>query len=169
MYFIKYQPLKSRLHSRSITEREALPYLVIFSALTALSGAPVPTTGFNIWDALSTVISIVLAITGILYAYSQNGGRTGYDLIQKYVVLGWVVSFRFILVGVPTMIVVTIVGTSLGLTSYDSHGWFNVAVRAVLEAILYQRIGRHIRDTRKQTSEPSVPGCPPQGVGSPEP
>jgi hypothetical protein len=147
MYFIKYQPLKDQLRSRSVTDREALPYLVAFSALTAfVCGIPL-VDGFNRWDAISTFVSVMLAIGGIIYAYHQNGGPAGNDLIQKYVVLGWVVSFRFILGAIPAIVAVMIVGDLMGLLSWDSTGPFDVACTFVFEAILYQRIGRHIRDT----------------------
>ena len=100
----------------------------------------------------------MLAIGGIVYAYHQNGGRTGNDLIQKCVILGWVVSFRFMLIAVPAMIVLMIVGNLMGLVSSDSTGPFDVLGVFVFEVILYQRIGRHIRDTRNMNSEPT-PHC----------
>jgi hypothetical protein len=158
MYFIKYQPLKNQLRCRSVTDREALPYLAIFAALTALVGAIPLTDGFNHWDAISAFFSVMLAIGGIIYAYHQNGGRTGNDLIQKYVILGWIVSFRFMLIVIPTMIILMIVGDLMGLVSLDSTGPFDVLGVFVFEAILYQRIGRHIRDTRNMSSEPT-PHC----------
>lgn len=153
MYFIKYQPLKNQLRCRSVTDREALPYLAIFAALTAFVGAIPLTDGFNHWDAMSAFFSVVLAIGGVVYAYQQNGGRTGNDLIQKYVILGWVVSFRFMLIAIPAMIVLMIVGDLLGLVSWDSTGPIDVLGVFVFEVILYQRIGRHIRDTRSMNSE----------------
>lgn len=162
MYFVKYQPLKDQLRSRSVTDREALPYLAIFAALTALAGAFPLTDGFNRWDAISAFFSVVLAIGGIVYAYHQNGGRTGNDLIQKYVILGWVVTFRFILIALPTMFVLTFVGAMIGLFSWHSTGPFGVVCVFAFEVILYQRIGRHIRDTRSRSSEPS-----PRPDGSP--
>jgi len=155
MYFLKYQPLKNQLRCRSVTDREALPYLAIFAALTALVGAIPLTDGFNHWDAISAFISVVLAIGGIVYAYHQNGGRTGNDLIQKYVILGWVVAFRFMLIAIPTMIALMFVGDLMGLVVWDSTGPFDVLGVFVFEVILYQRIGRHIRDTRNMSSEPT--------------
>lgn len=156
MYFIKYHPLKEKLRDRSVTDREALPYLVIFAACTALVGAIPLTGGFNHWDAVSACSSVVLAIGGIVYAYHQNGGRIGNDLIQKYVILGWVVSFRFLLIAIPAVIALMIVGDLMGLVSWDSTGPFDALCAFVFEVILYQRIGRHIRDTRNRSSEPAI-------------
>jgi len=167
MYFIKYLPLKDQLRCRSVTDREALPYLATFAALTALVGAIPLTDGFNHWDAISAFFSVVLAIGGIVYAYHQNGGRAGNDLIQKYVILGWVVSFRFLLIAIPTIIVLMIVGDLMGLLSWDSTGPFDASCIFAFEFILYQRIGRHIRDTRNRSSEPPPPPYGSPAAGSP--
>lgn len=157
MYFIKYQPLKEQLRLRSVTDRDALPYLVIDAALTSLVCALPLIDGFNYWDAISATLSVVLAIGGIIYAYRQNGGQTGYDLIQKYVIIGWVVSFRFMIIAIPVITALMIVGHMMDFVSLDSTGPYNVIFALVFEVILYQRIGRHIRDTRDRSSEHAPP------------
>ena len=167
MYFIKYEPLKTLLRARSLGDREALPYLVLFAGLTALVGGLPAKDGFNIWDTTSVVLSVILAIAGVAYAYYQNGAGEGYDLIQKYVVLGWVVAVRFIIIAVPVAVALVALGDFMGLVSYDSTGWFDVAVIALFEAFLYQRIGRHIRDTRGISSEQGGGGYGSPAAGSP--
>lgn len=148
MYFIRYHPLKLNLRQRAVTDREALPYLVVFAGLTALVTAFPMIDRFTAWDAVSGILSIATAVGGILYAYRQNGGRRGYDLIQKYVILGWVVCVRFALVSIPLLLALFFAGDVYGLIPPDSTGGFAVAVIFVGEVVLYQRIGRHIRDTR---------------------
>lgn len=71
----------------------------------------------------------------------------GFGLIQKYVILEWVVFVRCFLVSVPVAIVSYCVGDALSLIS-DQTGCFEVLLIALLELVLYERIGRHIRDTR---------------------
>ena len=46
MYFFKIEPLKKQLRDRTLTDREALPYLLIFTALMSLFplGAPSAST-----------------------------------------------------------------------------------------------------------------------------
>ena len=155
MYFVRYHPLKDRLRNRSVSDREALPYLVIFAALTALVGAFPMFEGFNDWDLVSGLLSVAFAVGGVIYAYKSNGGKEGFDLIQKYVVLGWVVVIRCLLVFVPLAIVAYIAGEALGLVS-DQTGFFDVLLIAILEIVLYGRIGRHVRDTRTPNSEQGV-------------
>lgn len=152
MYFTKYHPLKEKLRDRSVSDREALPYFLIFLALTALVTVFPMFESFNEWDFVSGVLSVILAVGGVIYAYKCNGGKEGFDLIQKYVVLGWVVVIRCLLVFIPLLIVAYIFGELLGITT-EGTGVFDIILVTVFEIFLYQRIGRHIRDTIENKSE----------------
>ena len=147
MYFIRYNPLKEKLRNRSLSDREALPYFALLSALTAFMGA-IPAEAYNEWDYLSVVLSVIFAIGGVIYAYKCNGAKDGSDLILKYIVLGWVVVIRCSLVFIPAIIVYYMIAHTLGLVS-DSTGILDVVIIAIFEIVLYQRIGRHIRDTHQ--------------------
>ena len=110
---------------------------------------------------VSGVLSIIFAIGGVLYAYEQNGRKEGSDLVQKFIVLGWIVCFRFILVCLAGFIVLLIVWAVLGIeetTETIETGGFDVLVVALVELIFYQRIGRHIRDTRNIAYEQGASG-----------
>ncbi len=147
MYFIRYQPLKEKLKTRTLSDREALPYLILYAGIAAVVYL-LPTTGeFNLWDWIGGGLSVSLAVAGVIYAYAQNGGREGFDLIQKYVLIGWVVVVRCILAFIPIVIALFLIGESLGVMT-DETGWYDVLIFAGFEAFLYQRIGRHIRDTK---------------------
>ncbi len=88
MYFIQYHPLKEKLRERALSESEALPYWILFNVLVVL-GFSVPMPGdFNAWDAIEGVMSLLFTICGIYHVYSQNGGVSGFDFIQKSIVLG---------------------------------------------------------------------------------
>jgi len=147
MNFIRYQPLKEKLKTRTLSDREALPYLILFTGLAAaLYLVPTPNE-FNMWDWIGGALSVSMAVGSVIYAYKQNGGRQGFDLIQKYTVMGWVVAVRCILAFIPIAFALYLLGEALGVTS-DSTGWFDVLIIAGFEAVFYQRVGRHIRDTR---------------------
>jgi len=152
MYFIKYQPLKDQLRERTFTDRDGLPYYILFIASsTFLVGFPMATSeGFA---ALSASITTVIAILGTLYSYRKNGGVTGYDFIQKSIVLGWVVVFRclwlFILGG---GIIGYFTKTALDLP-LESDSWVDIVLSSVFMAVYYQRLGRHIQDTNRLTGE----------------
>ena len=148
MYFIKYQPLKEKLRERTLSEREALPYLIVSTAIVALLlGIPLYER-YNVIDGISAVVSIALAIFGILFAYKQNGKEEGFDFIKKYVVLGWITGVRFFIVFVPLGVVLILIAGYLGFSAEETNE-VDLILQIVFEALLYYRIGRHIKDTRK--------------------
>lgn len=152
MYFVQYHPLKEKLKERTLSESEAFPYWILFNVLVVL-GFSVHTAGdFNAWDAIEGVMSLLFTICGIYHVYSQNGGASGFDFIQKVVVLGWVVSIRCLLVFIPSMIVFYIFAGILGLVSENTN-LLDVLVMAAFYIIYYQRLGEHIQDTAKGESE----------------
>lgn len=155
MYFIQYQPLKEKLRERTLSESEALPYWILFNVLVVL-GFSVPTIGdFNAWDAIKGVMSLLFTICGIYHVYSQNGGSSGFGLIQKFVVLGWVVSIRCLLVFIPSMIVFYVfVGILMGGEISENTNLLDVMLVAAFYIIYYQRLGVHIQDTTKSEAEP---------------
>lgn len=147
MYFIRYQPLKEKLKARTFSDREALPYLILYAGLAA-AVYMFPSVGeFNAWDWIGGGLSVAMAVAGVIYAYNQNGSRQGFDLIQKYVVLGWVVAVRCILVFIPVGIALYLAGEALGVITEET-GWFDVLIISGFEVVFYQRVGRHIRDTK---------------------
>ena len=76
MYFWRIEKLKSEMAARPLSERDALPYLVVFVGLTAAVSF-VPATMTNVWDGLGAAWSVLLAVIGTLYIYRQNGGAGG--------------------------------------------------------------------------------------------
>ena len=158
MQIVRYGPLKQKLRDRSLTDREALPYLVLFCAITALITSFPFFGGFNRWDTISGASIVVLAVGGVFYVYGKNRGDRGYDFIQKYVTLGWVLGIRFLLVIVPFGIFV------YGIADYyfdvftDATGPLDVALVLVTEILFYQRLGCHIEETATKVSEPVTEG-----------
>ena len=161
MYFIQYHPLKEKLRERTLSESEALPYWILFNVLIVLA-VSVPTIGeFNVWNAINGVMSLLFTICGIFYVYSQNGGASGFDFIQKVVVLGWVVTIRCLLVFIPSMIVFYIFAEILmGGEISENTNLLDVMLSAAFYIIYFQRLGKHIQDTTKDKAEP--PPLPPQ-------
>ena len=77
MYWISYQPLKERLKKRSVSDREALPYLLLLSALEAISLSVPASTEMNKWDIIEAMLYVIVTIIGVIYIYRKNGGKTG--------------------------------------------------------------------------------------------
>lgn len=155
MYFVRYQPLKGKLRERSLTDREALPYLVLDVFFITVISLIYTMREYNEFDMVAGVLSIIFGLGGVLYAYKQNGGKDGFDLIQKYIVLGWVVFVRWFLIAVPFWIVTFLFDAMFGITETEGP---HVLVFAFLELVFYQRLGIHIRDTRNITYEQGASG-----------
>ena len=163
MYFIKYQPLKRKLRERTLSDREAFAYLVVYSfflglAFVFLTGTTDECSDADLaaWD--DEVFSLVFAcipIAGIYYVYVANGGKNGFDLIQKYFVLGWVVSIRFLIVFLPLWVATIVISAQVfGDGCEDRIGYIPGYILCIIgEAVYYQRLGRHIRDTRNTAIE----------------
>ncbi|MHB8788941.1 MAG: hypothetical protein ACYDBT_03580 [Desulfobulbaceae bacterium] len=148
MYFIKYLPLKERLRVRSVSDRESLPYLISYVVILSIPGSIPGPPGYNYWDGTGAILGLIVAIAGILYAYRENGGVSGYDFILKFVLLGWVVFVRFTLASIPVLFFIIYIGVRAGIHSSKATGPFIVFVIFVLQLIFFQRVGRHIRDTK---------------------
>ena len=146
MYFVQYNPLKQKLSSRSLSDGEALPYLILESVVTVLLYLDISSEGLNAFDLVSVIISVAILIGGTFHVYDQNGGKEGFDLVQKYIVLGWVVGFRVFLASIPLFLML---GVLIGLANIDDaiSDMLSVICGVAVKLIYYQRLGEHIRDT----------------------
>ncbi len=155
MYWFRYQPLKDRLSKRLVSDREALPYLLFFSGLEALALSLPASSEMNRWDIVETVLYVFIAIAGVSYVYRRNGGSKGYDIIQKFVVLGWVVAMRYLMVALPVGVLVYIAAYYYGVSG-DQTTLFDVIFFNVISAFYYERLGRHISDTNERNGEQGI-------------
>jgi hypothetical protein len=152
MYWIRYRPLKDRLKKRSVSDREALPYLLLFCALEAIALSLPAASEMNKWDIIETILHVIVTLLGVLYVYRKNGGNSGYDIIQKFIVLGWVVAVRYIIIVIPVGIFIYVV-KEYHAPSGDETTIFGAVISTVLSAIYYERLGRHITDTNEKNGE----------------
>lgn len=152
MYFVQYNPLKQQLRNRTLSDRDALPYLILDGVVVALMGLNISSNGLNALNVVSTFISVAIIIGGTFHVYDQNGGNEGFDLVRKYVVLGWVVGIRVFLACIPVFL---ILGILIGLGNLDDafSDFLIMCCGAAVEIIYYQRLGKHVRDTTAVESD----------------
>ena len=150
MYFWRIEKLKTEMAARPLSEREALPYLVVFVALSS-AVAYIPQTTHNLWDGLGGVWSVLLAAVGTIYIYRQNGGAGGQHFLQRYFAVGWVVVVRWFVVLI--LVAVAFYGTlaAVGADTESTH-WYDFLFLAVVEAVIYWRIGHHVRDLTQRAT-----------------
>ena len=107
MYFWNVTELKAKLRQAPVTDREAMPYLVVYSGFTAATLFS-PVSDMNLQDVIAVLSVILASVLGPIYVYRQNGGAAGSQLLQRFFVLGWVVLIRVLAVFIPIFIVVGI-------------------------------------------------------------
>ena len=150
VYFWRIGQLKADLRQRPLSDREALPYLVLFMTLTT-AGAGIPMDNYNVWDALGTVWSVAMAVIGTLYIYVRNGGSSGQHFVQRFFAIGWVVAVRWAVALIAAMICLAVVYQWLGGWSDDTTP-ADFVFLAAAEAVLYWRIGHHVGDVAAEHS-----------------
>jgi len=132
--------------ARPLSEREVLPYLLVYITIsTAVIYIQDPF--FNVWDALSALFSTILTLVGSFYIYRQNGGANGQYFLQRYLAIGWVVTFRWLLIFIVTTVILAILLELAGMSTFSEETtWYEFIYLTAWEVIIYQRIGHHVRD-----------------------
>ena len=154
MYFWRIEKLKSEMAARPLSEREVLPYLVVYVALSAAVSYLPPTT-YNVWDGLGAVWSTLLAVVGTIYIYRQNGGADGQHFLQRYFAIGQVVAMRWLAFVMLPVVALYIAMEELGSDTESTH-WYDFLFGAVIEAAFYWRVGYHVRDLAQRTTSPNL-------------
>lgn len=151
MYFWQLKRLKHNMAARPLSEREVLPYLLVYiTTSTAIFYIPEPFT--NVWDALSAIFSTMLGLVGSFYIYMQNGGANGEYFLQRYLAIGWVVTFRWLLIfSVTTVILLILLELASLIPFSEETTWYDFLYLTICEAIVYQRIGHHVRDVAQRS------------------
>jgi len=157
MYFIRMHALKQQLRDRTLTDREALPYYLILTV--AISIMPLMSRPFSELRLVLALFGTAISVLGVIYAYDQNGGRTGYDFIQKSVTLGWVLGIRMMALLIPMAIVMGLLKDSLGQSAHETS-WVDIFFISAFTVFYYLRLGKHLKDTNKPDVEQRFTVCP---------
>ena len=145
MYFVRYKPLKEKLRSRTFTDGEALPYLVLYFACWTLIGAVSVNYGvYKTLEKLLIALRVTFVMCGIAYTYSQNHDARGFDFFRKFIVLGWVLSVRFAIAIIVVAVLITFVSE---ISSTWDLRLTHSGLPVVLTALYYFRLGKHVGDT----------------------
>lgn len=154
MYFWQIEKLKQALAERPLSDREALPYLVVYSALYS-AAACFPQIMETMWDLAGAIWTVLVAVLGTIYIYRQNGGREGHHFLQRYFAIGWVVSVRWLAIGVVCLVAYAVPVLFLDPETEGTQ-WHDFLAIATLEVVVCWRIGHHIHDLARKT-KPAIP------------
>ena len=137
--------------TRTLTDREVLPYVVVFNVLTS-AALMLPTLSVNRWDVAGAICSILLAIVGTLYVYRHNNGAAGENFLQRWLVIGWVVAVRWAALLVAMLVVLFVIAELVGEISEDTT-WYELLVFAFWELIFYGRLAHHVGDVAQRKAQ----------------
>jgi hypothetical protein len=155
MYFWRIEKLKQEMANRPLTDREALPYFLVYSGLTAAAGyVAMPLE--NAWDWAQAAWAVLIAILGAIHLYRSNGGNHGEYFFQRYFALGWVVGLRWLLVAVLVLVAFH-VPMAFFRPDVEDTQWYDLLLLVVLETGLYWRIGHHIKDLARRVASVTPP------------
>ncbi len=151
MYFWKIESLKRDIENRSFTDKELIPYVVLFVGFYALASeftVYLPYEGINYLTYLMSVLNVLIPILGTIYAYKCNGGGNGENFGLKYFSISFVVSIRFLVYAVPVMILVI----AYWIVAYSEQDeipttFFEVTLYSGWHALYYYRVAKHVGDT----------------------
>ena len=162
MYFYSIRPLKRRLATGPLSEAESLPYLVVFLAASAIASS-LPGELENVWDWTDAILTVGLAVVGTWILYRANGGADGRDFVQRYIVLGWVVTLCFFTLVLPALFLFAWTGRAAGFVS-ETSTVVDVVVSFVIQVSFLVYFGLHLDDLRQLTAahrgEPSPSPLP---------
>jgi len=144
MYFWRIHKLKQELVASPLSDRQLLPYLLLYSALTA-AAFMVPIESAGPWDIVGGSWSVVLAVFGTVYVYRRNGGSEGEHLLQRILTIGWVVGVRWGAALACLFMAYFSAAEILGEVS-ENTTWYEAALLGLAEGLLYWRIGQHVSD-----------------------
>jgi hypothetical protein len=149
MRFWRIERLKAEMRAQPLSERESLPYLVVYVALfTIASGFPNP--NFNLLDAIDTLWSVMIATLGTIFIYQQNGGIDGRHFLQRYFAIGFVVSMRCLVAIGAGIFMLYAALDRLGMSS-DETTLYDLVITGIAGIIVYWRVAYHVRDLADST------------------
>jgi hypothetical protein len=155
MFFWSIRRLKLKLAAGPLTAKEELPYVLVFLTLLAVAANSsdlfAQPSAPNLWDHLSAGWSVVLGVAGTIYLYRQNGGPEGQYFLQRYFVVGWVVSVRWFAWVMPVGLFYYSV---LGDLEVAQATWHEFLLFGICEIFFYWRSGHHMADLRRMISAP---------------
>jgi len=153
MYFWKVESLKKDIVDGSFTDKELIPYVVLYAGLYALGIERIgylPYEDVNIWTYVLSTLNVLVPIAGTIYAYKSNRGDKGENFASKYFSIGFVVGVRFIVYLIPVMALMIVYWMVMfGEQEELPTTYVEVILFSSWYALFYYKMAKHIGDTAK--------------------
>jgi len=150
MLFFNLRAAKEKLAQGILPDRDLIPYLLVVMAILSLVAPGWSTKDdLTLWSNL--LPSMIIAIWGTHYLYRCNGGAAGREFLQRYLVLGWVVSLRYVIAAFP--ICLLIYSISYRETWAPTVEWAQRIIIVAIELGYYFYAGFHFRSLARMNRD----------------
>ena len=154
MQFITAKPLIEKYRRGTFQEDEVAPYFMAYVILTAIV-VEFTFGDMNGWAVASGFASIVINIMGVLHLKRQNNDSFGNNFLSKYFSLGWVISFRMLLISIPSAVVIFALASIVG--GDDASGPAGALFDIAYSVLFYWWLGLLFAESNTHRSEQDAP------------
>lgn len=155
MYFWKTNELKEKLQDKPLTDREVLPYFIIFIISMSIPFSD-SWEGYNFWDYFDELHLFLIPILGTIYAYLKNNGKNGTYFLQRYLSLGWVLCIRFTVLLILILLSFLLIDYFIPGFLHSNTQWFESLIFLGVQVVYYYRLGFHIGNVAIAFSNKSI-------------
>ncbi|MGY3803765.1 hypothetical protein ACWNT8_06885 [Pigmentibacter ruber] len=156
MFLLSIKGLKKEILEKGLTEQLQFAYLFLFIAFFSVFSEVYvffPTTP-TIFDKIQSILSILIQLIGIYFAYRMHGGKEGNFFVAKFIPIYVVIAFRFIILTLLTMLASMPIlwGFSFLIPNEHMGDFANILYFAyipILEIIFFVRLAKHIKDLKE--------------------
>lgn len=149
MYIWNIGALKKKLASERFSDKELIPYIVLYAALSVVGGEVSQYLSYEVdaWDYIGSVGAVIMTIAGTVYCYKCNGGKNGTNFLLKYFSIGFVIGVRFFVYLIPIGFLLGVyTGIVFGQEGHPTN-FLDTLVMSCWYGIQYLLMAKHIGDT----------------------
>lgn len=140
------------LRAERLSEAAAFRYFLAIMAFDWLQFtliATTPTPSISLWSTVGSWATFSVTVLGLLYLYRMNGGSNGRQFLHRYFPLSITVGWKFVAAMFVTLWLIPVV---LAGQSNETLGWSGTVSLAVINILMFWRIGFHLRSLSNEAS-----------------
>ena len=148
MQIVSARPLIDQFREGSFDESDVGPYFMAWMICSTVvwifaNGDP------DWWQIFARTASVLITVWGVLYLKKKNQNTFGNQFVSKFFCLGWVISVRMLLLGIPVSSALVTVVFMVG--GYRASETSAALVLAIFEIVFYLWLGLLFAQTNKRT------------------
>ena len=101
MQFLSARPLIKDFKNKQFQDESIGVYFLAYIALLGLAIISPYFGDTDEWDIATSILVAVGGFIGVLYLKKMNGDTFGEGYLNKFFALGWVITFRMLLLSIP--------------------------------------------------------------------